>query len=150
MTLRSSAWAGKVQALSLFMTELVTADNAQILLPSGSAWGSAIINHTTYPGTGEVRVAFPVRAERPIERIGEQLLNRLREDSRIEARPAPEVHVSKVVDISDAVHPIVELTVSAKTKPADADAVKQRLMDLVTAMLTDSGTARPEPSQAAG
>ena len=95
-------------------------------------------------------MSFPVRAGRPIERIGEQLLNRLREDSRIEARPAPEVHVSKVVDISDAVHPIVELTVSAKTKPADADAVKQRLMDLVTAMLTDSGTARPEPSQAAG
>ncbi|WP_244549631.1 hypothetical protein [Bradyrhizobium erythrophlei] len=53
-----------------------------------------------------------------------------------------------MVDISDALQPIVELTVSAKTKPADADAVKQRLM--VTAMLTDSGTAGPEPSQAAG
>lgn len=95
-------------------------------------------------------MAFPLRAERPIKRIGEQLLNHLREDSRIEARPAPEVHVSKVIDIFDALRPIVELTVSAKTRPADADAVKQRLMGLVTAMLTDSGTARPKPSQAAG
>ncbi|WP_420965893.1 mechanosensitive ion channel family protein [Bradyrhizobium sp. B120] len=142
--------AGKVQALSLFMTELITSGNTQILLPNGSVWGSAIINHSTYPGTGEVKVSFPDRAGRPIKRIGEQLLKHLREDSRIEAQPAPEVHVSKVVDISDAAHPIVELTVSAKTKPTDADAVRQRLMDLVTAVLTDSGTARPEPSQAAG
>ncbi|MGY4480013.1 mechanosensitive ion channel family protein [Bradyrhizobium sp. USDA 3364] len=141
--------AGKVQALSLFMTELITADNTQILLPNGSVWGSAIINHSAYPGTGEVKVSFPVRAGRPIERIGEQILTRLREDSRIEPRPPPEVHVSKVVDISDAVHPIVELTVSAKAKPADADAVKQRLMDLVSTMLTDTCATRREPSRVA-
>ncbi|GIQ75149.1 mechanosensitive ion channel family protein [Bradyrhizobium sp. RD5-C2] len=142
--------AGKVQTLSLFMTELITSDNTQILLPNGSVWGSAIINHSTYPGTGEVKVSFPVRAGGPIERIGEQSLKHVREDSRIEARPAPEVHVSKVVDISDAVRPIVELTVSAKAKPADADAVKHRLMDLVTTMLTDTGSARRERSRVAG
>jgi len=142
--------AGKVQTLSLFMTELTTPDNTQILLPNGSVWGSAIINHSTYPGTGDVKVSFPVRAGRPIERISAQLLQHLREDSRIETRPAPEVHVSKVVDISDAAHPIVELTVSAKAKPADAAAVKQRLLDLVSTMLSDAGAARPEPSRAAG
>ena len=97
-----------------------------------------------------MKVSFPVRAGRPIERISAQLLQHLREDSRIETRPAPEVHVSKVVDISDAAHPIVELTVSAKAKPADAAAVKQRLLDLVSTMLSDAGAARPEPSRAAG
>ncbi|WP_338832173.1 hypothetical protein [Bradyrhizobium sp. 27S5] len=95
-------------------------------------------------------MSFPVRAGRPIECIGEQILKHLREDQRIEARPALEVHVSKVADISDAVHPIVELTVSAKAEPADADPVKHRLLDLVTTMLTDAGATRPEPSRAAG
>ncbi|WP_347338552.1 mechanosensitive ion channel domain-containing protein [Bradyrhizobium nitroreducens] len=33
--------AGKVQPLSLSMTELVTADNTQILLPNGRVWGAA-------------------------------------------------------------------------------------------------------------
>jgi small-conductance mechanosensitive channel len=36
---------GKVRSLSLFMTELIASDNTQILLPNGSVWGAAIINH---------------------------------------------------------------------------------------------------------
>lgn len=51
---------GKVRSLSLFMTELVAADNTQILLPNGQVWGAAIINHSAYPGTGEVKVTIPV------------------------------------------------------------------------------------------
>ena len=142
--------AGKVHTLSLFMTELMAPDNTQILLPNGSVWGSAIINHSTYPGTGEVKVSFPVRAERPIDRIAELILKHLHEDSRIEAQPAPAVNISKVVDISDAAHPIVELTVSAKAKPADADAVKQRLMDIASLLLTEAAARRAESVRAAG
>src|SRR5437588_1782294 len=35
--------AGKVRSLSLFMTELIAADNTQILLPNGQVWGAAIV-----------------------------------------------------------------------------------------------------------
>lgn len=129
--------AGKVRALSLFMTELVAPDNTQVLLPNGSVWGSAIVNHSTYPGTGEVKVSFPVRAGDSIERITEQILQRLRGDTRIQAQPAAEVHVSKVLNISDAAGPFVELTVRAKVKPADTDAVKQRLLDEISSLLRD-------------
>jgi small conductance mechanosensitive channel len=142
--------SGKVRALSLFMIEPVAPDNTQILLPNGSVWGSAIVNHSTYPGTGDVKVSFPVRAGRPIDRLSQQIQQYLREDSRIEAQPAPEVHVSKVVNTSDADHPIVELTVSAKTKPADADAVKQRLLDLVSRMLTEAGMSGRHSAQTGG
>ena len=47
---------GKVRSLSLFMTELVAPDNTQILLPNGSVWGQPIVNHSAYPGTGELRL----------------------------------------------------------------------------------------------
>ncbi len=128
---------GKVRAVSLFMTELVALDNTQILLPNGSVWGSAIINHSTYPGTGEMSVSFPVRAGRPVERIREQIRKHLQDDPRIESQPPPDAHVSKVVDISNATSPVVELTVSARTKPADVEAVKQRVLDEVSAALSD-------------
>ena len=37
--------AGKVKSLSLFMTELIGADNTQILLPNGAVWGQPIIKN---------------------------------------------------------------------------------------------------------
>jgi small conductance mechanosensitive channel len=63
---------GKVKALSLFMTELVAPDNTQILLPNGQVWGAAIINHSAYPGTGELKVSFPVPAGAAARAIGDE------------------------------------------------------------------------------
>lgn len=125
--------AGKVKSLSLFMTELVAADNTQILLPNGQVWGAAIINHSAYPGTGEIEVAFPVRAG-SANALADQILKQLREDPRIDDRAAPSVNVSKVI-AADPAAPLVELTVSAKVKPSDADAVKQRVLDHASALL---------------
>jgi small conductance mechanosensitive channel len=59
------------------------------------------------------------------------------------------VHVSKVVDVSNPAAPIVELTVSARVKPSDADAVKQKLLDKA-AMLVSSGAGGRLAAQASG
>lgn len=128
--------AGKVRSLSLFMTELVAPDNTQILLPNGQVWGAAIINHSAYPGTGEVKVTFPVRAV-SANALADQILKELRDDPRIDGPTAPSVNVSKVI-AADPVAPVVELTVSAKVKPGDADAVKQRVLDHASALLAGS------------
>lgn len=53
--------------------------------------------------------------------------------------------VSNVIDVADPTQPLVELTVTAKAPP-DVDAVKQRLLDRVNALLgnTDEpGVGRP-------
>ncbi|WGD48639.1 mechanosensitive ion channel [Bradyrhizobium sp. CB1650] len=126
--------AGKVRSLSLFMTELVAPDNTQILLPNGQVWGAAIINHSAYPGTGEVKVTFPVRAG-AANTLADRILKELREDSRIDDRAKPAVHVSKVIDVANPTAPVVELTVSATVKPSDADAIKQRVLDHASALL---------------
>jgi small conductance mechanosensitive channel len=126
--------AGKVRSLSLFLTELVAPDNTQILLPNGQVWGAAIINHSAYPGTGEVKVTFPVRAG-SANALADQILKQLREDPHVDERSAPSVNVSKVIDAANASAPVVELTVSAKVNPSDADAVKQRVLDHASALL---------------
>ena len=141
--------AGKVRSLSLFMTELVAADNMQVLLPNGQVWGAAIINHSAYPGTGELKVSFPVRAGATAQAIGDQILKDLRDDPRVDGQNKPAVHVSKVVDVSDPAAPIVELTVSAGVKPSDTDAVKQKLLD-EAAMLVSSGGSERLAAQASG
>jgi len=125
--------AGKVKSLSLFMTELVAGDNTQILLPNGQVWGAAIINRSAYPGTGEVKVTFPVRAG-AANALADQILKELRDDPRVNEQAAPSVNVSKVIT-ADPAAPVVELTVSAKVQPADADAVKQRVLDHASALL---------------
>ncbi|MET3991768.1 hypothetical protein QA633_23560 [Bradyrhizobium barranii] len=58
----------------------------------------------------------------------------MREDPRGDERAAPSVNVSKVV-AADPAAPVVELTVSAKVAPSDADAVKQRVLDHASALL---------------
>jgi small conductance mechanosensitive channel len=54
---------GTVKELSLFWTELVTADNVQVIIPNGGVWGQALRNFSVYPRsatTGEVRFQLPV------------------------------------------------------------------------------------------
>lgn len=126
--------AGKVKSLSLFMTELVAANNTQILLPNGQVWGAAIVNHSIYPGTGEVKVAFPVPAA-AASALAERILAELRSDSRLDDRAQPAVAVTNVLDVANPATPILELTVSARAKPAQADAVRQCVLDHASALL---------------
>lgn len=71
------------------MTELAAPDNSQILLPNGSVWGSAIINRSSYPGTGDVKISFPIRAGQPAKAVSEQLRRELGADPRLNANEAP-------------------------------------------------------------
>jgi small conductance mechanosensitive channel len=129
--------AGKVRGLSLFMTELVAADNTQLLLPNGSVWGAAIINHSTYPGTGEFKVSFPVQAGTPAQALGEEILHTLRQDPRLDRRAEPAVHVSRILDAPDPNRPVVELTVSATAKPAETNAIRQTVLDRINDLIAD-------------
>ncbi|SFP85126.1 small conductance mechanosensitive channel [Bradyrhizobium sp. Ghvi] len=126
--------SGKVRSLSLFMTELVAPDNTQILLPNGQVWGAAIVNHSAYPGTGEVKVAFPVPAG-AANTLADKILGELRHDSRIDDQAKPAVFVTKVLDVANPASPILELTVSARAKPSEADAVRQCVLDHASALL---------------
>jgi small conductance mechanosensitive channel len=138
-----------MRSLSLFMTELGAPDNTQVLLPNGQVWGAAIINHSAYPGTGELNISFPIRAGAAVQAIGDEILRDLHDDPRVDGQTKPAVHLSKVMDVSDPAAPIVELTVSARVKPSDTDAVKQKLLDRA-ATLVGSGANERLAAQASG
>jgi small conductance mechanosensitive channel len=129
--------AGTVNSPSLFMTELVGADNTQILLPNAAVWGQPILNHSAYPRTGDVKVSFPVPAGAPADAIANTVLRELRSDPRLDRRAQPAVHVSRVIDIAHADRPVVELTVTAAVKPTDTDAVRQEVLDRVGRLVAE-------------
>lgn len=139
--------AGTVTSLSLFMTELKTAENVQVLLPNGSVWGSAIINKSTYPGAsaGKVEVSFPVRAGVEAQSMGRDLVADLAQDVRVQREPAPHAKVSKVVNLADG-DGVVELTVAATTDPHDVDAVKAKLLEAINSYVAGRPSALPKPA----
>ena len=123
------------------MTELIASDNTQILLPNGSVWGAAIINHSAYPGTGELRVSFPVPAGQAAQTVGNHIVSYLRDDPRLGPQAALSVHVSRVIDVAtDPSRAVLELTVSARVDPTDAGAIKQELLDRIGGALVGLAT----------
>lgn len=43
-----SGHSGTVKGISLFSTELVTPNNIKVVIPNGSAWGSAVVNYSAF------------------------------------------------------------------------------------------------------
>ena len=125
--------AGRVRSLSLFVTELVNADNVQVLLPNGSVWGQAILNRSAYPGVGKIEVSFPVRAGEPAQAMSRALMSVLDADPRTNAKPS--ARISKVVDLSDPDAGVVELTVGIEVAPEHADGVRTALFEAANAFV---------------
>ena len=53
---------GTVKALSLFWTEIVTADNVQVIIPNGSVWGQPLKNMSIYKAPVAMTELWRMRA----------------------------------------------------------------------------------------
>jgi small conductance mechanosensitive channel len=142
--------AGTVKSLSLFMTELVTPANVQILLPNGAVWGAAIVNTSTYPGLSRVELTFPAPAGPPAEALARDIVDMLKADPRVPQGTQPSVAVSKLVDLSKPGAGVVELTVSAPVPLSDVGAVKAALMGRINAALGRLAAAADAPAAGNG
>jgi small conductance mechanosensitive channel len=109
--------SGTVKNLNLFMTELASADNVQVLIPNGQVWGTAMTNFSVYP-TRRVSVTFVVPLDRDPEGTAARLLATLKGDQRVLGAPPPNVAVSNITDKG------AEITMEAWASAADAGAVR--------------------------
>jgi small conductance mechanosensitive channel len=120
---------GTVKNLNLFMTELASGDNVQILIPNGQVWGQAITNHSAY-GTRRVTLRFPLAYEKDVPAVTARLREFLERDPRVQKSPAPSVNAASLTDAG------VELSVEAWTKSSDAGAVRTDLMQAAMSVLS--------------
>lgn len=91
--------AGTVKSITLFVTELATPDNVQIIAPNSQLWGSAIKNYS-FHATRRVDLAIGIAYEDDIDRALAACLDEVNKDSRVHADPAPMAAVSDLGDSS--------------------------------------------------
>ncbi len=90
---------GTVKALSLFVTELATPDNVQILIPNGQVWGSAVENYSAHP-TRRVDIVMSIAYDDDISAAMETCNRVIADEPRIHADPEPFIGVAELADSS--------------------------------------------------
>ena len=109
--------AGTVKSISLFVTELATPDNVQIIAPNSQLWGSAIKNYSFHP-TRRVEILIGIAYEDDIDKALAAIVDEVKKDSRVLADPAPMAAVTGLGDSS------VNFTVRVWCNAADFWALK--------------------------
>jgi small conductance mechanosensitive channel len=108
---------GTVKNLNLFMTELATGDNVQVLIPNGQVWGQAMTNFSAYP-ISRASANFVIPFDKDTARVVTELRAHLEQDKRVLDSPPPSVTTSNLTDKG------VEISMLAWAKAKDVAAVR--------------------------
>ncbi len=109
--------AGTVKSISLFVTELATPDNVQIIAPNSQLWGSAIKNYS-FHATRRVDIVLGIAYEDDIDKALTAVVDECKKDSRVLADPEA---MAAVTDLGDS---SVNFTVRVWCNAADYWALK--------------------------
>ena len=91
--------AGTVKSVNLFVTELATPDNVQILAPNAQIWGSSVKNYSHNP-TRRIDIVIGISYDDNIAKASESCMAEATADERILKDPAPMVAVNDLADSS--------------------------------------------------
>jgi small conductance mechanosensitive channel len=130
---------GTVRELSLLWTEVVTADNVQVIVPNGSVWGQPLRNYSVYPlpaATTQLRFRLPDldpgSARQRIEAI-------VKANPKVLRDPSPTVLLDR-----NATDNALEIVVTfAPADGGNGAAAKSDIIDVVHANLEASQVAVP-------
>jgi small conductance mechanosensitive channel len=128
--------AGTVKELTLFNTELATADNVQIIVPNSAVWGQPLKN-MSYHATRRLELTFRVSYGSDLGKALGDLKTIVEGDTRILKTPEPLIAVAAFSDIS------VDLLVRIWTNSSDQEAVKFALLRSVNDRFQASGIDIP-------
>lgn len=130
--------SGTVKDLNLFVTELATPDNVQIIVPNGQAWGSIITNFSHHP-TRRVDMVFGIDYGDNADEAKAIILEQATADTRVLQDPAPWVRVTNLGDSS------VDLTTRVWCKAEDYWELKFALTQGVKEAFDSKGISIPYP-----
>ncbi len=129
---------GTVKDLNLFVTELVTPDNVQIVMPNGKAWGSIITNFSAHENR-RVDLTFGIDYEDDADRAIQIIKDLAAADARIHDDPEPWVRVTNLGESS------VDLTARLWTSADDYWDVKFDMTKQVKEAFDKGGISIPYP-----
>jgi len=132
--------AGTVKSISLFVTEMATPDNVQVIVPNSQLWGSAIKNYS-FHATRRVDIAIGIAYEDDIEKALASIVDESKKDSRVMADPAP---MAAVTDLGDS---SVNFTVRVWCNAGDFWDLKFDLTKNLKNRLDSEGITIPYPQR---
>ena len=91
--------SGTVKDVNLFITELVTPDNVQIIVPNGQAWGKVITNFSTHDKR-RLDLTFGIDYGDDADKAIKIIIEIASADERVHSDPAPWVRVVNLGDSS--------------------------------------------------
>ena len=130
--------SGTVKDLNIFVTELVTPDNVQIILPNGQAWGAVITNFSAH-ATRRLDLTFGIDYGDDIDKAIEILLEAAKADERVHKDPGPWARVTNLGDSS------VDLGVRLWCDAGDYWELKFHMLKTVKETFDKGGISIPYP-----
>lgn len=130
--------SGTVKDLNLFVTELSTPDNVQIIVPNGQAWGAIILNYSHHD-TRRVDLVFGIDYGDDANAAMKVMLEQVAADTRVMQDPEPWVRVTNLGDSS------VDLTLRVWCAAADYWDIKFDLTKGIKEAFDSSGISIPYP-----
>ncbi|WP_293576540.1 mechanosensitive ion channel domain-containing protein [Phaeobacter sp.] len=130
--------SGTVVDLNLFVTELVTPDNVQIIVPNGQAWGAIITNFSAHD-TRRVDMVFGIDYGDNADAAKAVILKLAEADERVMSDPAPWIRVTNLGDSS------VDLTLRIWCQAADYWELKFAMTQAVKEAFDAEGISIPYP-----
>ncbi|MEM8729361.1 MAG: mechanosensitive ion channel domain-containing protein [Pseudomonadota bacterium] len=133
-----SGTSGTVKDLNLFVTELVTPDNVQIILPNSKAWGQVITNFSAHE-TRRCDLTFGIDYGDNADQAMQIILDLAQGDERVMDDPEPWVRLTNLGDSS------VDLTARLWCQASDYWALKFDFTKAVKEAFDQNGISIPYP-----
>jgi small conductance mechanosensitive channel len=131
-------FSGKVEAINIFHTTLVTPDNKVITIPNGNLSNASVVNFST-KGTRRLDVKFGVGYEQDIDKVKEVLAEIVNSHELVLPDPEPFVRVSEHADSA------IIFTVRAWANNSDFWTVHFDLLEEVKRRFDKEGISIPYP-----
>ena len=132
LTVAGSKYVGRVEAIKVFHSVLVTPDNREVTIPNGQIITGAIENLTVL-GRRRIDLIVRITDARDLAQLRSALESVVLADSRVHAEPAPAVEIAEVSDN------MVRLNLRPWTSVAHYHAVAADTMERVKDTLVASG-----------
>lgn len=130
--------SGTVKDLNIFVTELITPDNVQIIMPNGKAWGAVVTNFSAH-STRRLDLTFGIDYGDDADKATQIILDVANADDRVHKDPEAWVRVTNLGDSS------VDLGVRLWCDAGDYWELKFHMLKTVKEAFDAGGISIPYP-----
>ncbi len=138
--IKAQSFEGKVQAIGIFQTILITPDNLTVFIPNGELMNESIMNYSLQ-GTRRADLIFGIDYADSIDQAREVILRLIREESRILPEPPPLVILKNLGESS------VDLEARFWVVATDHFAVSNTIREAVKKAFDAEGISFPFPQR---